>query len=107
MGESAPTPGVTARVTLRLLGGFEARIGTGPALVLPIRKAQALLAYLALPAGGVRVEGDAVALDRSVWLTARPNASRVSPDTQPTRCTCSVTSRPTPTGSTPSAARLA
>jgi len=96
------SPGVTARVTLRLLGGFQARIGTGPALVLPVRKAQALLAYLALPAGrahprdklatllwgdspegparnslrqalfalrrvlpagGVRAEGDAVALD--------------------------------------------
>jgi hypothetical protein len=48
MGES---PGVTARVTLRLLGGFRAHFGPGPALVLPTRKAQALLAYLALPAG--------------------------------------------------------
>src|SRR5262245_31318519 len=33
---------------LRLLGGFEARLGTGPALGFPTRKAQALLAYLAL-----------------------------------------------------------
>ena len=39
------------RVTLRLLGGFEARIESGPALVLPTRKTQALLAYLALSAG--------------------------------------------------------
>lgn len=91
-----------ASLQLTLLGGFQARIGTGPARVLPIRKAQALLAYLALPAGrahprdklatllwgdspenqarnslrqalfalrrtlpagGVRAEGDAVALD--------------------------------------------
>ena len=87
---------------LTLLGGFQARIGSGPALSLPTRKAQALLAYLALPAGrahprdklatllwgdsaegparnslrqalfalrrvlpagGVRVEGDVIALD--------------------------------------------
>jgi DNA-binding SARP family transcriptional activator len=33
---------------LRLLGGFEARLGSGPALGFPTRKAQALLAYLAL-----------------------------------------------------------
>ncbi|HEV8673535.1 MAG TPA: winged helix-turn-helix domain-containing protein, partial [Methylomirabilota bacterium] len=91
-----------APLQLTLLGGFQARIGSGPGLSLPTRKAQALLAYLALPAGrahprdklatllwgdtpegparnslrqalfalrralpagGVRVEGDAVALD--------------------------------------------
>ncbi|HEV8673524.1 MAG TPA: cyclase, partial [Methylomirabilota bacterium] len=91
-----------ASLQLTLLGGFQARIGSGPALPLSTRKAQALLAYLALPAGqahprdklatllwgesaegpartslrqalfalrralpagGVRVEGDAVALD--------------------------------------------
>lgn len=40
-----------ARVTLRLLGGFEARIASGPPLVFPTRKTQALLAYLALAAG--------------------------------------------------------
>jgi DNA-binding SARP family transcriptional activator/tetratricopeptide (TPR) repeat protein len=91
-----------ASLQLTLLGGFQARIGSGPALPLRTRKAQALLAYLALsagrahprdklatllwgnspegqarnslrqalfalrralPAGGVRVEGDAVAVD--------------------------------------------
>ena len=36
---------------LTLLGGFQARLGSGPALSLPTRKAQALLAYLALPPG--------------------------------------------------------
>jgi DNA-binding SARP family transcriptional activator len=85
-----------------LLGGFRARIGAGRALALPPKKARALLAYLAqpagrahprdklatllwgdspegpartslrqalfalrraLPAGGLRVEGDTVTLD--------------------------------------------
>jgi DNA-binding SARP family transcriptional activator/tetratricopeptide (TPR) repeat protein len=40
-----------ARVCLELLGGFSARFDGGPPLVLPSRKAQALLAFLALPAG--------------------------------------------------------
>ena len=40
-----------ARLELKLLGGFEARLQGGAALVLPTRKTQALLAYLALPLG--------------------------------------------------------
>jgi predicted ATPase/DNA-binding SARP family transcriptional activator len=40
-----------ARLKLALLGGFQARLEPGPALVLPTRKTQALLAYLALPLG--------------------------------------------------------
>jgi predicted ATPase/DNA-binding SARP family transcriptional activator len=41
-----------ARLKLILLGGFEARSDPGPPpLVLPTRKSQALLAYLALPVG--------------------------------------------------------
>src|SRR5262245_2911579 len=41
-----------ARLTLTLLGGFRARLGSGaPPLTLPTRKAQALLAYLAVPPG--------------------------------------------------------
>ena len=36
---------------LKLLGGFEARLQAGAALVLPTQKTQALLAYLALPLG--------------------------------------------------------
>src|SRR5215470_7834063 len=36
---------------LTLLGGFEARDESGASLAVPLRKAQALLAYLALPAG--------------------------------------------------------
>jgi hypothetical protein len=34
-----------ARLNLRLLGGFQVRLGDGPALTLPA-KAQALLAYV-------------------------------------------------------------
>ena len=40
-----------ARLELKLLGGFEAHLQGGTALVLPTRKTQALLAYLALPLG--------------------------------------------------------
>ena len=39
------------RLKLTLLGGFQAQLEAGAALVLPTRKAQALLAYLALPLG--------------------------------------------------------
>jgi predicted ATPase/DNA-binding SARP family transcriptional activator len=40
-----------ARLNLTVLGGFQAQLQPGPALVLPTRKMQALLAYLALPLG--------------------------------------------------------
>src|SRR4029077_4528881 len=40
-----------ARLSLRLLGDFEARLGSGPPLRLRARKTQALLAYLASPPG--------------------------------------------------------
>jgi hypothetical protein len=39
------------RLFLELLGGFSARFDGGPTLLLPTRKAQAMLAFLALPAG--------------------------------------------------------
>src|SRR5262244_2937225 len=39
------------RLRLKVLGGFEARIGPGQPLDIATRKARALLAYLALPAG--------------------------------------------------------
>ena len=41
----------SARLKLTLLGGFQAQLEAGAALVLPTRKTQALLAYLALPLG--------------------------------------------------------
>lgn len=40
-----------ARLTLRLLGGFHVQMTSGAVVPLPTRKAQALLAYLALPPG--------------------------------------------------------
>jgi len=40
-----------AHLELKLLGGFEAQLQAGAALVLPTKKTQALLAYLALPLG--------------------------------------------------------
>ena len=40
-----------ALISLALLGGFRARLDAGPALTLPTRKAQAVLAYLAVPLG--------------------------------------------------------
>ena len=40
-----------ATLKLTLLGGFHAQLEAGAVFVLPTRKSQALLAYLALPAG--------------------------------------------------------
>src|SRR5262249_13620073 len=39
------------RLRLKVLGGFEARIGSGQPRDIPTRKTRALLAYLAVPAG--------------------------------------------------------
>src|SRR5499427_6242143 len=47
----------------------------------------------------------AVSTTRNAWATVRWSPLPVSPGTRPMRSTCSVTSRPTPTGSMPSAAR--
>jgi DNA-binding SARP family transcriptional activator len=41
----------TTPIQLKLLGGFDARLSGGHALAIASRKAQALLAYLAVPAG--------------------------------------------------------
>ncbi len=46
-----------ARLQVRLLGGFEARLDSGPELAVKGRKAQALLAYLASPPGLARSRG--------------------------------------------------
>ncbi|MDX1575332.1 MAG: BTAD domain-containing putative transcriptional regulator [Kiloniellales bacterium] len=43
-----------ARFDLKLLGGFEARLDSGQKIALPTRKAEALLAYLALAGGKPR-----------------------------------------------------
>ena len=46
-----PPRRVMPRLTLTLLGGFRAHLAPGAPLAFPTRKAQALLSYLALPAG--------------------------------------------------------
>ncbi|MGH3642488.1 MAG: AAA family ATPase, partial [Mycobacterium sp.] len=47
---------------LNLLGGFEARLASGPAIILARRKAQALLAYLAVQPGQVHLRDKLAAL---------------------------------------------
>jgi DNA-binding SARP family transcriptional activator len=60
-----------ARLGLTLLGGFEARLSSGPAVNLPA-KAQALLAYLALRPGQAHPRGKLAAL---LWAdSAEPHA---------------------------------
>src|SRR5262245_9179415 len=46
-----PAETVMARLTLTLLGGFRAHLDPGAPLAFPTRKAQALVSYLAMPAG--------------------------------------------------------
>jgi DNA-binding SARP family transcriptional activator len=64
-----------ARLDLTLLGGFRARLVTGPPLVLPTRKAQALLAYLALPLGQAHSRDKIAAL---LWGDMRQPQARAS-----------------------------
>jgi TolB-like protein/DNA-binding SARP family transcriptional activator len=47
-----------SEVTVKLLGGFEVRVGSGPALSFPTKKAKALLAYLAVSPGKSRSRSD-------------------------------------------------
>jgi DNA-binding SARP family transcriptional activator len=49
-------------LTITLLGGFETSLGDGRPVSLSQRKAQALLAYLAMPAGQLRAREDLAAL---------------------------------------------
>src|SRR5262249_24944616 len=62
-----------ARLSLTLLGGFQARLDPGPAVALPTRKAQALLAYLALPLGRAHPRDTLAAL---LWGGLRQDAAR-------------------------------
>src|SRR5687767_3079117 len=64
-----------APLDLTLLGGFRARLETGPPLVLPTRKAQALLAYLALPIGQAHPRDKIAAL---LWGDMRQPQARAS-----------------------------
>ncbi len=51
-----------ASLDVRLLGGFEARLDSGQKVTLPTRKAEALLAYLALAPGKARSRDQLVGL---------------------------------------------
>jgi DNA-binding SARP family transcriptional activator len=64
-----------AKLNLTLLGGFQARLEPGSALALPTRKAQALLAYLALPAGRAHPRDKLAAL---LWGGTREESARAS-----------------------------
>src|SRR5262245_2821973 len=62
-------------VDLRLLGGFQARLRHGPTLTVPTRKAQALLAYLALPCGVAHPRDKLAAL---LWGNMREGQARTN-----------------------------
>jgi DNA-binding SARP family transcriptional activator len=63
------------RLRLVLFGGFQARLDSGSPLVLPTRKAQALLAYLALPCGHAHPRDKLAAL---LWGGKREESARAS-----------------------------
>ena len=62
-----------SRLKLRLLGGFEAQAGLGEALAIPRRKAQGLLAYLALTPGQAHPREKLATL---LWTDASPDTAR-------------------------------
>src|SRR5262245_28053042 len=61
------------RLSLTLLGGFQARLDPGPPLALSTRKSQALLAYLALPVGRAHPRDTLAAL---LWGGNRQDSAR-------------------------------
>src|SRR2546428_8052583 len=64
-----------ARLSLTLLGGFQARLEPGSAIALPTRKSQALLAYLSLPLGRAHPRDKLAAL---LWGGIREESARAS-----------------------------
>lgn len=62
-------------VTVKLLGGFEVRVGSGPALSFPTRKAKALLAYLAACPGKSHARSDLATL---LWGDSGDEHARAS-----------------------------
>ena len=63
------------QLRLTLLGGFQARLETGEVMSLPGRKAQALLAFLALPLGRAHPRDKLAAL---LWGGIREESARAS-----------------------------
>src|SRR5437773_5352741 len=70
---SAALAGAMTRLCLTLLGGFELRTGTGTPLNVPTRKAQGLVAYLALTADQVHPRDKLAAL---LWPDSSPGSAR-------------------------------
>ena len=64
-----------ARLTLTLLGGFRAHLDPGAPLAIPTRKAQALVAYLALPPGAAHSRDK---LARLLWGSTIATTARTS-----------------------------
>src|SRR4029453_489313 len=64
-----------ARLTLTLLGGFRAHLDPGAPLAFPTRKAQALLAYLAMPPGVAHPRDKLASL---LWGNTIETAARTS-----------------------------
>ena len=64
-----------ARLSLTLLGGFQARLEPGSPLALPTKKAQALLAYLEIPLGLAHPRDKLAAL---LWGEIRAESARAS-----------------------------
>jgi DNA-binding SARP family transcriptional activator/tetratricopeptide (TPR) repeat protein len=64
-----------ARLVLTLLGGFRARLDSDAPLALPTRKAQALLTYLAVPAG---IASSRDKLARLLWGSTVETTARMS-----------------------------
>src|SRR5262245_35228715 len=63
------------RLILTLLGGFRARLDSGIPLALPTRKAQALLAYLAIPPGSLHPRDKLASL---LWGSTLETTARTS-----------------------------
>src|SRR5256884_8950890 len=63
------------RLSLTLLGGFQARLEPGSAIALPTRKSQAMLASLALPLGRAHPRDKLAAL---LWGGIREESARAS-----------------------------
>ena len=62
-------------LNLTLFGGFEVRLGAGPALVLGRKKAQALLAYLVVEPGEAHLRDKLAAL---LWGDSSDQRARQS-----------------------------
>ena len=66
---------VMARLTLTLLGGFRAHLDPGALLAIQTRKAQALIAYLAMPLGAVHSRDKLASL---LWGNTMETTARTS-----------------------------